>query len=82
MTSKIPYDQRFGNFANEPAPHSAQYAGPGLCWIIVSGPRIIDTFSYEAGDFNAARSSQGQVKKFYTVKAARRWAERHPERLP
>lgn len=76
---KIPYTMRFsGRYGG----HSKKWSGPGVVWIIVRGPEIIDVFDYEANDYIAAKDKYGQVKTFYSVAAARKWANKHPERLP
>lgn len=76
---KIPYTMRF---SGGDGVHSKEWAGMGLAWIIVRGPKIIDVFDYEANDYIAARGKHGTVKTFYSVRSARTWANKHPERMP
>lgn len=78
---KIPYEQRFGNSFDEPDAHTKDWAGPGLAWMIVAGPRIIDDFSYEAQSWRAARNKHGRYMTFASVREARDWARKHPRRI-
>lgn len=73
--SKIKKEKRF---ARDP------YDRGDLAWIIStsgSEPVIIDIFRYEANEFIAAKNKDGYVKTFDTVREARKWAKKHPDRL-